>query len=672
MFAVGLSIGLSFYIQYSNFMMKSIEDKLFNGLFSIHTIVDFSKINSYTKETRYDEVYIENWKKIKSIQENLKLAFIYVLRIQEDGKLYFVIDTGTNPDPKLAKSNTEIDDNFLLHYNDAPLEVMQAVKDRKMVINKNAYTDKWGTFKSAFYPIIINDKVIGVIGADCKIDDIIQLQNKAKITLAIILSVGILVILISSNLIKKLIILPIISLNKGSKEIADGNLSYRILISQKDEIGELANSFNKMATSLKESFDTIQEHNEQLEEKVAKRTEELNSTLKKVQELKNQQDGDYFLTTLITNPLMQNRNKSESVKVDFYLDQKKKFQFKGKTHALGGDINISGNLNFKGTKHTMFFNGDAMGKSMQGAGGALVIGSVLNSIMARSAAKGRVLEISPKEWIRETFLEIQRVMESFDGAMLVSCILGLVNEKTGKVYYFNAEHPFSVLYRDGIASFIEKDISAHKMGMPFNQDVIIFEFTLQPGDSILCGSDGKDDLILNKSQEGIRVINEDEAIFLKHVENSKANLQELFDCLSGYGELSDDLSIVKITFNPTQVIPQEKEVDRIGDLIRDKKYEQALSEIESQSLEDDLISVYRRAICLNKLKRNEEAIEVFDKANEKIREHEKVMRLLARVYFELGNYEESESYLKKLTELFPNDLEIRTNLVKIRSYRKDG
>jgi tetratricopeptide (TPR) repeat protein len=48
------------------------------------------------------------------------------------------------------------------------------------------------------------------------------------------------------------------------------------------------------------------------------------------------------------------------------------------------------------------------------------------------------------------------------------------------------------------------------------------------------------------------------------------------------------------------------------------------------------------------------------------------MRLLARVYFELGNYEESESYLKKLTELFPNDLEIRTNLVKIRSYRKDG
>jgi hypothetical protein len=33
---------------------------------------------------------------------------------------------------------------------------------------------------------------------------------------------------------------------------------------------------------------------------------------------------------------------------------------------------VTGNLNFSGVKNTLFFNGDAMGKSMQGAGGCVI------------------------------------------------------------------------------------------------------------------------------------------------------------------------------------------------------------------------------------------------------------------------------------------------------------
>ena len=144
--------------------------------------------------------------------------------------------------------------------------------------------------------------------------------------------------------------------------------------------------------------------------------------------VKMQQDGDYFLTNLIIQPLFKNYNRSDLVRTEFLARQKKTFSFKGKDAELGGDINVSGNLRFRGQRYTMFVNSDAMGKSMQGAGGAIVLGTVINAILARSAANKRNLNTSPRDWMRETYMELQTVFETFDGYMLVSCALGLISD----------------------------------------------------------------------------------------------------------------------------------------------------------------------------------------------------------------------------------------------------
>lgn len=47
----------------------------------------------------------------------------------------------------------------------------------------------------------------------------------------------------------------------------------------------------------------VEELNANLERKVVQRTNELQETLTRVQELKIQQDGDYFLTSLLLDPL---------------------------------------------------------------------------------------------------------------------------------------------------------------------------------------------------------------------------------------------------------------------------------------------------------------------------------------------------------------------------------
>jgi HAMP domain-containing protein len=543
--AIGFSIGIAFYFKYTDYMMRSVVDRLHNGLFSIYNIVDIEGLPELKKESNHSPEYIKNWKKIKSIQKELRLAYIYIVLMNEKNQFYFTYDTGEDP----TKSGP--DDNYFRIYNDAPSEAFESFASGKMIVVKGQYTNKQGTFQSAFYPIRVNGKIIGVIGADCNILDILELKKQAMFTIVFVLFLGLMFVILFRIIVQRWIVNPIIALNDGSRKIANGNLDYVIVVFQNDEIGDLAKSFNIMLRNLKANFATIQRRNEKLEERVEERTEELRSTFATIQELKNQQDEDYFLTTLISSPLMQNRNKSPFVKIDFLIEQRKKFQFRGKTYSLGGDISIAGNLNFFGRPFTMFFNGDAMGKSMQGASGALVIGSVVNSIMSRSAANKRVITKDPDRWLRETFFEIQKVMEAFEGAMLVTCILGVIDDETGLLQFFNTEHPLSVIYRNGKASFIEHEITMHKLGIPLNTEVDLFQFQLQPGDVILCGSDGKDDLILNGSVPGINITNEDPKLFLNIVEVSDGQLEQIYKNLLSKGELSDDLSVVRISYKET-------------------------------------------------------------------------------------------------------------------------
>lgn len=81
--------------------------------------------------------------------------------------------------------------------------------------------------------------------------------------------IAILLALFTANLITK----PINVLIQATKEIAGGNLKGKVEINTKDEIGELAISFNEMA-------DQLQESKKDIESKVAERTAELEKTNK--------------------------------------------------------------------------------------------------------------------------------------------------------------------------------------------------------------------------------------------------------------------------------------------------------------------------------------------------------------------------------------------------------
>ncbi len=324
-------------------------------------------------------------------------------------------------------------------------------------------------------------------------------------------------------------------------------------------------AFNvSLATVLANSFVKVHEEvenlNKNLESIVKERTNELNQTLKEVQSLKEQQDGDYFLTSLMIHPLAKNENKSKFVKTEFYTKQKKTFEFNGKKNEIGGDISIADQIQLNGEPFVVFVNGDAMGKSIQGAGGALVLGVVFHAVVSRTKALPDFHHGNPETWLKDLFLELQGSFESFDGSMLTSIVAGVISERTGELYYINAEHPWSILYRDKKATFLEKEMWMRKLGFPKNsQNFSILKFQLKPEDILICGTDGRDDIyIRNALDKGESFFNEDSNLILGWIEKSKANLEETTALLQEFGELTDDLTFLKITYKSreSQVYPE--------------------------------------------------------------------------------------------------------------------
>lgn len=283
--------------------------------------------------------------------------------------------------------------------------------------------------------------------------------------------------------------------------------------------------------------------------RIIKKNEEITKTVEEIQTLKSQQDGDYFLTSLLLEPLLGHETDGSAVTIETVVNQYKKFYFRNKEYQLGGDYVSVFNLILQGKRYKAFINGDAMGKSIQGAGGAIVLGAVYNSIIIRSKMDPVSSNRSPERWLHDCYLDLQKVFETFDGAMLVSAVVGLLEESTGTLYFINLEHPWVILYRDGKASFIENEIHYYKLGVmevPINRFISVFQ--LQKGDKVICGSDGKDDLVISESGR-YREINEDQNLILSCLEEAEGDVKNVIPILKTKGKFSDDLSLISMEYN---------------------------------------------------------------------------------------------------------------------------
>ncbi len=499
---------------------------------------------------------------------------------------------------------------------------------------------------------------------------------------------SIIISVLSALLISKSIVKPIQTLEHSTKLVAEGNYNVSTEIDSIDEIGSLAQSFNTMTEKVKN-------YSQHLEDMVAKRTEELNEAnkdlegaLEEITGLKIQQDGDYFLTSLLINPLSSNSVESQAVKVDFYFSQKKKFNFREKQAEIGGDISIAHTVVLSESgmhpkEYTVFVNADAMGKSIQGAGGSLVLGVVFNAFITRTKYVPGASNVSPEEWLVSCYRELQDVFVSFEGSMLISATMGIIDDENGAMYYFNAEHPWTVLYREGQARFIEEELLNRKIGTIIagkGQKVKLRTIQLKPKDIIISGSDGRDDLLIGYDEEtGLRIINEDEELFLQNVEKGKGKLREIVKEIKKIGELTDDLSLIRISYQekinvPKKEIPAEFYGAKNNGIkaYSEKHYKDAVSYLDKavrlHSESDTYIFLIKACMKSDQFER---ALGTAEKAISIFTTDQQIMLLIALLYKKARQFEKAIYYSKRLYIHNQNNLNNLINLADCYRYLKD-
>ena len=117
--------------------------------------------------------------------------------------------------------------------------------------------------------------IVGILFVGIPEIPFLDVRTSMMLTFLLVAGIGVLVVLALTYLITRSMIQPLEEIAKASNRIAAGDFEQPVNIHSRDEIGILANSFNKMLASIKTMKAELEEWGRTLEEKVHKRTEEL-------------------------------------------------------------------------------------------------------------------------------------------------------------------------------------------------------------------------------------------------------------------------------------------------------------------------------------------------------------------------------------------------------------
>ncbi|MFH1770572.1 MAG: HAMP domain-containing protein [archaeon] len=186
------------------------------------------------------------------------------------------VNTFEDGELKVFASNDELILNQLSN------EINKESFDSNSVINKIIETEHERILRISS-PIHIAGQSLGTYQIDMTLEEADKKIVEATEDLVVANSIVTILFVFFIFLFLRLIVInPIEKLTQGVNEFAKGDWDFKVEKSSKDEIGELTDSFNKMAGDLKESHSALKKHEKELEIIVEKRTKELS---KKVAQL---------------------------------------------------------------------------------------------------------------------------------------------------------------------------------------------------------------------------------------------------------------------------------------------------------------------------------------------------------------------------------------------------
>jgi two-component system NtrC family sensor kinase len=154
-------------------------------------------------------------------------------------------------------------------------EVNQAVLvEGKPWIDRAFVVNHW--YITAYEPIKnINDEIIGILYVGMLERPYIDTTSRVMLTFTLMAFLFVIFLLVILYFATSRIINPLQKMVIATQEIAKGDLTHKVEVNSKDEIGYLADSFNQMTANLKTANQKLIEWGKTLEKKVEERTKEL-------------------------------------------------------------------------------------------------------------------------------------------------------------------------------------------------------------------------------------------------------------------------------------------------------------------------------------------------------------------------------------------------------------
>jgi methyl-accepting chemotaxis protein len=247
--SVGLFISLLMFVPYSRYIKNTYHTTLSNVLAMAENCYPELKDTDYLLQEAKagSEKYWDMVHTLNKFEESFGLAFIYYL-VPVGDDLHFLLDTDEDT------WNQTWEERFSVYDFDDMPALRDAYNSGQFTVTPT-YTDEWGTFITAINPIINNNKVVGLLGADYEFTSV----QKSQFIAWLFLGISIAISLVAALVLSLSIIKPITSVVNTLKNISEGegDLTRVIPIKAKDEIGALAHYFNLTMGKIRNMVGTI-------------------------------------------------------------------------------------------------------------------------------------------------------------------------------------------------------------------------------------------------------------------------------------------------------------------------------------------------------------------------------------------------------------------------------
>ena len=244
-------LGLTVYNKSKSLLVHQIKENAKNTSACIAASIDGSELSMIGNDESYvgSEEYNNVLDSLIVFRDNSDVEYVYTIRKNEEGSNVFVVDS--DPDePGLPGED----------FGDESDDVDRAFGGES-VVNKEPYTDEWGTHISAYSPVYDGKEVVGLAVVDISMEWIdSQCKGVARLIVIIcivLFMVGMVIMFIIGKMFKKQFCL----LNDKVKELAngDGDLTKQIEVRTGDEFEVIAKNINELINYIRYIMTNISE-----------------------------------------------------------------------------------------------------------------------------------------------------------------------------------------------------------------------------------------------------------------------------------------------------------------------------------------------------------------------------------------------------------------------------